>query len=76
MTTNEIISLLEDNNYAIGGKDLLNVININENKELQVIEYHPDKRTYDMWDRNGNNINFKAIPLDEYNKSKVKRRKR
>lgn len=61
----EIAKFLEQRNYYIGGDDLLKVTSTKENPQLNHIKFNPYSSEYEMWDKEGNYYNFKAMPYKE-----------
>lgn len=65
MYSHEIQEYIKLRNYLIGGDDLLTLTSIEENPQLNHIIYHPDSSSYEMWDRDGEYFNFKAMNYEE-----------
>lgn len=57
----EIEKILKENNYCVGGKLLLSLIDIKQNPQINHIKFNPYDNMYEMWDREGNYYHFKAI---------------
>lgn len=64
MYSSEIEKILKDNNYRLGGKQLLDIIDINKNPQIKKIKFNPYDNSYDMWDEN-NHFHFTAIKLSQ-----------
>lgn len=60
----EIRDLLKERNYQIGGDELAEIININNNPQIEYIRYFPMNNSYYMKDKFGEEFRFYAIPYE------------
>lgn len=65
MYSHELQEFISIRNFRLGGDDLLKAISIEENPQLNHISYNPYDNHYTMWDNEGNNFNFEAMPYEE-----------
>lgn len=70
MYPEELKRFIEEHNYRLGGDELLKAISIEENPQLNHIEYNAWENKYKMWDIYGNYYEFEPIPYNEYMKKK------
>ena len=61
----EIQKLLKDNNYYVGGDDLVKVTSTKENPQLNHIKFNPYNNEFEMWDKDGEYFRFTAMPYKE-----------
>lgn len=61
----ELEQFIKERNYRLGGDDLDRATSIQENPQLNHISYNPYNNHYAMWDNEGNNFNFEAMPYEE-----------
>ena len=72
MYPEELKRFIEEHNYRLGGDDLMKVISIEENPQLNHIEYDAFQNKYRMWDIYGNYYEFEPIPYIETLKKRGK----
>lgn len=71
----EVEEFLRKRNHYIGGDDLMKVTSILNNPQLNHIKFNAETSEYEMWDKEGNYFNFKAMPYTEaVNKGLVKQK--
>lgn len=61
----ELEKFIKDRNYYLGGDDLLKATSVEENPQLKGIQYKPFENRYYLWDGEGNNYSFVAMPFEE-----------
>lgn len=60
----EIRKILNENNYQVGGDDLIEIINIDKNPQLRYIKYSPYDNSYYMKDDTGEEFIFHPEPYE------------
>lgn len=75
MYPGELSYFIEGRKRKLGGEDLLRAVSIQENPQLNHIEYDVGENKYRMWDKYGNYYEFEAIPYEEVQKVKKITRK-
>lgn len=70
MYPEELKKFINERNNKLGGYDLIKAISVQNNPQLDHIEYNAWENKYRMWDKYGNYYEFEPIPYVEYQKTK------
>ena len=70
MYPEELKKFISERNNKLGGNDLIKAISVQNNPQLDHIEYNAWENKYQMWDKYGNYYEFEPIPYVEYQKTK------